>query len=70
MKKEVIDFNEEGRLFQSDGALNLNDLRPNSLWIFGTMKNGLVKCLRGYWYEMYMGPEAVLSMVEHVNGYI
>lgn len=31
MKKVVMDFKEEGSLFQSDGALNLNDLRPISL---------------------------------------
>lgn len=52
-----MDFEKEGRLFQSDGALYLKYLRHISLWILGTVKNGVVKCLRGcadvYWTRNY-----------------
>jgi len=43
--KEVIDLKETGRLFQSEGALYRNDLRPTTLTVFGTKKNGCCECL-------------------------
>ena len=38
--REVIDLRELGRMFQSDGALNLNARRPHSNAVLGTVKKG------------------------------
>ena len=41
--KEEFNLSEKGKLFQSDGALNLKARLPNSLKILGTMKK------KGWW---------------------
>ena len=43
--KEVTDLRDPGRLFQSEGALNLKVRLPLSLEMFGTVKKGYSVCL-------------------------
>ena len=44
----MIDPNESGSLFHSDGALYLNAKRPISLDILGVRKNRVIVCLSLY----------------------
>ena len=48
MQNELITHILLGRMFQSDGALNLKACLLNSLFVLGTKKNGCWVCLRGY----------------------
>ena len=49
---EFMDLSEPGKLFQSEGALNLKARRPVSLKILGTRKYGWSVCFR-LWDDLY-----------------
>ena len=48
MQNELIIRIWLGKMFQSDGALNLKARLLSSLFVLGTKKNGCWVCLRGY----------------------
>lgn len=63
-----MDFKMDAKLVQSDGLFHLNDLRPISLWIFGTVK--LEKPCVCENMEMLIVSGIVPSMVEQWTEYI
>lgn len=60
----------DDKLFQLDGPLYWNDLRPVSLWFFEAEQNEREVCLRGHRGVQYIGRGSVLNMVQQWNEFI